>query len=114
MELLFQFKSKNQMSNAVVIKSGIARRIDPRTGSDRGSVGASNAIDAASDGTLIVIRYKDYRARRYDASSGSDKGFVGSSRVIAYKISCGVIVLKYKDGKARRYDAKTGSDKGGV
>ncbi len=62
------------MSNAVVIKNGYARRIDARTGSDKGSVGNSNAVDAASDGTTIVIVYKDGRARRYDANSGSDKG----------------------------------------
>jgi hypothetical protein len=100
------------VGNAVVIKNGYARRIDPRTGSDKGSVGGSGAIAAASDGDVIAVVYKDGRARRYDANTGSDKGSVGSSGAIGCNVSGGVILLNYKDGRSRRYDAHTGSDKG--
>ncbi|MFL9896292.1 hypothetical protein [Paraburkholderia sp. RL17-381-BIF-C] len=101
------------MGNAVVIKNGHARRIDSK-GSDKGTVGASNAKAAASDGEHIVIVYSNGKARRYDANTGSDKGSVGASDVAGCNISGGIIILSYGNGKSRRYDARTGSDKGAV
>ncbi len=105
---------EEKMGYGVVLKSGTVRRIDPSTGFDKGAVGNSNAVGAASDGDTIVIVYANGAARRYDANTGHDIGSVGISNVKGCSILSGVVILNYADGRSRRYDAKTGYDKGSV
>ena len=83
------------MGNAVVIKNGRARLIDPKTGADRGSVGSANPVAAASDGQYIVIAYAEGYARRYCAATGAERGSVGEPNVSGCSISGGVIILTY-------------------
>ena len=44
--------------DAVVIKGGIARRINPKTGTDQGQLGIPGAV-SASDGEFIVVGQRD-------------------------------------------------------
>lgn len=88
------------MGNVVVIKSGQARRIDPKTGADKGSVGSSNVRAAASDSDYIVIVYNNGQARRYDANTGVDKGSVGSSNAVGCGIPGGIIIINYTNGQS--------------
>ena len=62
------------MGNAVVIKNGMAHRINPKTGGNQGQLGIPGAVSAASDGQFIVVVYKTGSARRYDVRTGGDKG----------------------------------------
>ncbi len=80
------------MSNAVVVKHGHARRVDPRTGADKGAVGTSHVVAAASDGTTSVFVYAHGHARRYDATTGAERGSVGTSRATGCSISSGTII----------------------
>ena len=68
------------MGNAVVIKGGIARRINPKTGGDQGQLGIPGAVSAASDGEFIVVVYKTGSARRYRADTGGDQGLLEIGR----------------------------------
>ena len=107
-------KIGGRVGNAVVIKSGRARLIDPKTGADRGSVGSANPVAAASDGQFIVIAYAEGYARRYCAATGAERGSVGEPNVSGCSISGGVIILTYAHGGARRYDAVSGAGRGSV
>lgn len=103
------------MGNAVIIKHGHARRIDAKTGADKGSVGASNVVvSAASDMVCIILVYGNGSAWRYDASTGAAKGSVGSPHVKRCSISGGYIILHYANRTSRRYDVRSGEDKGAV
>lgn len=64
------------MGIAVVIKNGQARRVDPNTGTDKGSVGSSNVVGCSISEGIIILNYANGQSRRYDARTGSDKGSV--------------------------------------
>jgi hypothetical protein len=83
-------------------------------GARRGGVGSSGAIDADSDGEIVVVVYSNGRARRYDATSGAERGSVGTSGVVGCNVSGAIIILRNGDGKSRRYGVRSGAHRGGL
>jgi hypothetical protein len=64
------------MACAVAIKNGYARRIDIKTGSDRGSIGSSGVSGCFVSGGIAILMYGTKGSSRYDAKTGPDKGSV--------------------------------------
>lgn len=76
----------------VVIKKGIARRYDAKTGAYKGSVGTSGAIAASSDGETIAIISKTGCVRCY-AANGAYKGQVGNGKAVGVQVTGGMIIV---------------------
>lgn len=95
----------------VVVKNGTVKRYDAKTGAYKGTVGASRAAAASSDGETIAVLMQGGSVRRYD-SNGAYRGQVGSGKAVGVQVAGGVIVVTYENGSVRRYDAKTGAYKG--
>jgi len=58
----------------VVVKNGVVKRYDAKTGAYKGTVGASRASAASSDGETIAVLMQSGSVRRYDARTGAYKG----------------------------------------
>ena len=95
----------------VVVKNGVAKRYDTKTGAYKGTVGNSGATAASSDGESIAVLMQTGSVHRYD-SNGAYRGRVGSGKAVGVQVAGGVIVVTYENGSLRRYDAKTGAYKG--
>lgn len=96
----------------VVVKNGVVKRYDAKTGAYKVTVGASRASAASSDGETNAVLMQSGSVRRYDAKTGAYRGQVGGGKAVGVQVTGGVIIVTYESGSVRRYDARTGAYKG--
>lgn len=94
---------------AVLKSSSSVERRDAKTGSFKGSISVSNAIDVGCDGDTIAVLLSNGTVNRYNAASGSFQGAISvSGKPSAVQVSGGVIAVT-AGRSLNRYNAKTGS-----